>query len=368
MQVTATKSNVLSLITNAAAVVDKKATTPVLLHVLMEADGSEMKISATNLELSYTGRTEAHIKEKGRCLIPSAPFLKLIKTIKDDSVDITATSEHVVITADRARARFTFPVRDPDDFPVFTVPEACEDMIPVDADSFVSCISNVLHAASKDNYQGVRGVLIKKVEEYLHSVATDASRLAIRKTHAPELPLERPLVISTEAALMIKRLFKESSVIMLKQLKESLVLQNEAGDLIEIRELQKPFPDYQEILTRCEAEKIAFEVQTADFIKTLKRISVACENSFPYVHLTLSGSTLTAEARSDTTEAKEKIHVDTDTETETISAAYNVNFLLDALKSTTGEKITIGFRHEPPVLSIYENNDVIELIAPASVE
>ncbi len=65
MEFSVTKSTLLNELNTTQGVVERKTTIPILSNLLVEAQGSRLTITATDLELSIRTSCEAKIKKEG---------------------------------------------------------------------------------------------------------------------------------------------------------------------------------------------------------------------------------------------------------------------------------------------------------------
>ena len=65
MEFSVTKSALLNELSTTQGVVERKTTIPILSNLLVEAKGSQLTITATDLELSVRTSCEAKIKKEG---------------------------------------------------------------------------------------------------------------------------------------------------------------------------------------------------------------------------------------------------------------------------------------------------------------
>src|SRR5208282_2024101 len=77
MEFSVTKSALLNELTTTQGVVERKTTIPILSNLLVEAKGSRLTITATDLELSVRTSCEAKIKKEGAGTIPAKKQLEL---------------------------------------------------------------------------------------------------------------------------------------------------------------------------------------------------------------------------------------------------------------------------------------------------
>src|SRR3974390_599130 len=83
-------------------VVERKTTIPILSHLLCEAKGNRVTITATDLELSIRTSFEAKVKKEGAGTIPAKKLFDLIRLLPDEEVKFKLLENHwMQITCDR---------------------------------------------------------------------------------------------------------------------------------------------------------------------------------------------------------------------------------------------------------------------------
>ena len=78
MEFSVTKSALLNELTTTQGVVERKTTIPILSNILVEAKGTRLTITATDLELSIRTSCEVKIKKEGAGTIPAKKLLELV--------------------------------------------------------------------------------------------------------------------------------------------------------------------------------------------------------------------------------------------------------------------------------------------------
>src|SRR6266850_6159894 len=71
------KSDLLKELSFVRSAVERRNTIPVLSHVLLEADGFELRISATDTEIGARTSGPANVRTKGTAVIPALRFLEI---------------------------------------------------------------------------------------------------------------------------------------------------------------------------------------------------------------------------------------------------------------------------------------------------
>jgi len=355
MKIKVSRKDFQKLMTKAQTVIQRSPSIPVLGHVVLSAGEGELSLTATDLQVFYRGTIPLEGSEAGRCLIPGLSFFKLLRATKEEEIEISASSDEVKISA--GKSVFKFPALDPEDFPAFS--EVPEQMNPIDSESFIEALSRVQHACSRDEWQGINGVCLKKENDCLVAVATDGHRIAIQKLDATDIALDAKLVIPLKGVKAIMKICKDSALLTIAALKDAFVLRTE-NDLLNICLLQRPFPDYERIIA--DSPPVLFHVETNSLLAMLKRVGIACDDKNPYVRINVNGA-LKAEAWSEEVEAVEQIHVNLEEPDKQITAGYNIKYLLDAFSKAT-DFVGVGIKEDPPLMFVYENGDLTEIIAP----
>ena len=81
MKLICTRENFKRAIFNLERVVSKQTTLPILNNILFEAEGSSLKLSATNLEIGAVSNVSAKIEKGGRITIPAKLISNFINNL-----------------------------------------------------------------------------------------------------------------------------------------------------------------------------------------------------------------------------------------------------------------------------------------------
>src|ERR1700749_535123 len=102
MEFSVSKSALLNELTTTQGVVERKTTIPILSNLLVEAKGSQLTITATDLELSIRTSCEAKIKKEGAGTIPAKKLLELVRLLPDEEIRFKLLENHwIQVTSDR---------------------------------------------------------------------------------------------------------------------------------------------------------------------------------------------------------------------------------------------------------------------------
>src|SRR3989454_9814184 len=96
MEFSVTKSTLLNELSTTQGVVERKTTIPILSNLLVEAKGSQLTITATDLELSICTSCEAKIKKEGAGTIPAKKLLELVRLLPEEEIRFKLLENHWV--------------------------------------------------------------------------------------------------------------------------------------------------------------------------------------------------------------------------------------------------------------------------------
>src|SRR6202790_2831083 len=107
MEFSVTKSALLNELTTTQGVVERKTTIPILSNILVEAKGTRLTITATDLELSIRTSCEVKIKKEGAGTIPAKKLLELVRLLPEGEIKFRLLENHwVEITSDKKKYRY----------------------------------------------------------------------------------------------------------------------------------------------------------------------------------------------------------------------------------------------------------------------
>src|ERR1700680_405052 len=180
MEFSVTKSALLNELSTTQGVVERKTTIPILSNLLVEARGSQLTITATDLELSIRTSCEAKIKKEGAGTIPAKKLLELVRLLPEGEIKVKLLENHwVEIVSDKKKYKLVGMAKE--NFPA--LPVMPHTLVKIPAAIIENLIRKTKFAISMEEsrYTLNGGLLILKPDT-LAMVATDGHRLALAET------------------------------------------------------------------------------------------------------------------------------------------------------------------------------------------
>src|SRR6476659_4743747 len=119
MELVVRKTELLRELQLFQGIVERKNTIPILANVLLEANGNEVRMLATDLEVALRSRCDASVAKSGSLTLPAKKLYEVIKALPETDVRIQEDKNGVKVAADRFDSRMQTLPRE--DFP--TLPE-----------------------------------------------------------------------------------------------------------------------------------------------------------------------------------------------------------------------------------------------------
>ena len=344
MEFSVKRSDLLDELNLTQGVVERKSTIPILSNLLVEAKGSRLTITATDLELSIRTSCEAKIKKEGAGTIPAKKLFELMRLLPEGEIKFKLLDNHwVQVTADRKTYKLVGMSKD--NFPA--LPAFPHALVKIPAKQLADVIAKTTFAISlEESRYTLNGALLVLKPNSITMVATDGHRLAIvEKDHKFEgFSTETRVLVPKKAMTEVQRLAAESgdeSVEFAQD--ESHLFFQFGGRLLTSRKLTGQFPNYEAVLPRDANKTVALE--RVELQEALRRVSQLADQRSHAVKFMLSKEGLELSASSpEYGEAKEVI--EKEFKGETISIGFNAQYLLDFLAAAADGPISFELKDE----------------------
>jgi DNA polymerase-3 subunit beta len=327
-------------------VVAPRSTLPVLGNVLLETEGGQLKLAATNLELTVICWVGAKVEEEGAITLPArllADYVGLLSAGEALQLELKAKKAH--LSCGRFEANISGI--DAEEFPA--IPSVSGGItLKIPAPRLKEAIGQVVFAAAPDDSRPVlAGVLMTVSDGKLTLAAADGFRLAVRKVdlgdaEVPDLSIIVPAKALTEVARGLPN-DEDVEVEIAVTADQSQVLFRHRQAEVVSRLIEGQFPDFNRIIPR--ESKTRVTLQTADFLRATKAAQVFARDNSMIVRLSLVPAEGGDEALGRVTVAATSAEigdntgdVDASVEGEAMQVAFNGRYLRDALEALDAQQ------------------------------
>lgn len=322
-------------------VVAARSTLPVLGNVLLQTDGGQLKLAATNLELTVLCWVGAKVEDEGAITLPArllADYVGLLTPGEPIELELKGTKAHLRC----GRFEANISGIDAEEFPA--IPSVSGGAsLKLAAPVLKEAIGQVVFAAAPDDSRPVlAGVLMAVGGGKLTLAAADGFRLAVRKLDlgdpdAPELSMIVPAKALTEVARGLPADDDVEVEIAVTPDQSQVLFRHRQAEVVS-RLIEGQFPDFNRIIPR--ESKTRVTLQTADFLRATKAAQVFARDNSMIVRLNLVPAEGGDEALGRVTVAATSAEigdntgeVDASVEGEGMQIAFNGKYLRDALEA-----------------------------------
>jgi DNA polymerase-3 subunit beta len=342
MEFSISKSDLVRELGLTQGVVEKKTTIPILSNILLETDGDQVWLTATDLELGIRCSCPARIKKEGSGTIPARRLLDYVRLLPDADVQVKlGDNQWTSFVCGRSRTRIAGMSRE--SFP--ELPEMPEVLAEIPLSVLSQMIASTIFSISAEESRfTLNGALLILKETGLVMVSTDGHRLAMieKRLPLPGLTGSYRALLPRKAMSEIQKLASDDS---------SKTIQFAGNDnhlffridkrLLLSRKLSGNFPDYERVLPK---EHAYFVVLQRDELKAaIERVAQFADERSKAIRLRLGNSEMKVHSSiSDTGESEESIPVDYNGDE--FEIGFNAQYLVDFLRSVTQTEVEFHFK------------------------
>jgi len=277
MKIRCTKDRLLEGVTIAERISGKNLTLPVLNGILIETQGKQLTLKATNLELGVEIVIPADVEQEGKISVSGSVLHGVLSSVPGDSpVTLTENGGNLSIAAGGGSATLKGQVTE--DFP--TIPRLSDaHVFTLEAGEFARGVRSVIYSASASTIKPEQAsVYIYRDNKDVCFAATDSFRLAEKKIEVKEgVPEFDPLLIPARNLSEVLRVLEASGGSVEVHVGDSQIAFRVDGIYITSRLVDGVFPDYRQVIPKNAITEAV--VLKQDLVQVFKKLSVFADKS-----------------------------------------------------------------------------------------
>lgn len=352
MEFTIARDDFLSGISRAQRIVERRVTMPILANVLLEAEGQNLSIKATDLEVGLAGIYPAKVKKGGKLTVPALKLYEILRELEESEVWCKA-KENNWIELKCGASFFNMVGLEASDYPPLPGLDAT-GYVSLPCRPFKEMLEMTLFAASTDETRyNLNGVFLEIKtwggEKGLRLVATDGHRLALVDWLAPEIEtfqLPKGIIVSRKGVGELKNLLADAG----EEERIQVCFQKNHGLFkrpplfLVVRLIEGDFPDYEQVLPKTPGKKAI--IPREKFLAALRRVSLLSAEKGRGVKFKFAEGVVEISARNpDLGEAKESLAIEWPGP-EDLAIAFNARYIIDVLSVLKADKVILEMTDE----------------------
>lgn len=339
MRFNLSSSKLVNALSAVSGAVPNKATLPILETILFTSEDGQLRLTATDLEISIIEYMDADIEEGGAVAIPARRLTETLRQLPDIPVAFEVDEKfNVKFRTDKGTYKLVG--EDPDEFP--EVPNLDEGhLLETTKDDILKAINKTLFAVSNDDLRpAMMGVFFDIGPEESKFVATDGHRLVRYIKQDLTSEQEISFIVPEKALSLVQKALHGDECLL--TITEDHARFKSGNTIVITRLINEQYPNYDSVIPR-ENDKTLI-VNKEQMLATVKRVAIFSSSTTRQIRLQLQPDKLTirAEDIDMSSEAKETISCDYDNEEE-MEIGFNAKYLADVLGNVDDEEVYFEF-------------------------
>ena len=364
MKFTCDSNELIQILNTVTKALPSKTTNPVLDGIKIVADENSVTMTCTDEKITIVSNTNAVVKESGSGIIPGKLFAEVVRKLNDGDISV-AMNERNMFAIRGSNSRTNIAGQSADLFPELpTINE--QHSISISQAALKDMIEKTSFAiAVEDMREVLTGALLEINQGEINMVGLDGYRMALRRMQCSSTALENcSAVIPGRVLNSVAKLLSDNE--------GDYVYASIGGGKLHIQ-----FGDTDVYATLINGDYIAYkqlipqqfttqiEVDVKRFAKAIDRASlIARQGQNNLLIFRIMGGELSIESRSEIGDVLEKLEiVQTGSD---LNIAFNVKYLLDAVKNINSEYMNINMNTAatPCIITPADDGNYIHLVLP----
>ncbi len=323
-------------------VIEKRSTLPILSNVMLEANGSSLKITATDLDLIFiTEISNVEVREEGKTTTSSSIMYDIIRKFSaGKKINFNLASENK-IQVESEKSVFNLNCIGASEFPI-TEANFNQDEFIINSKKLLKLMNKCKFSVSSDETRHyLSGIFFhqNQIEDkfYLTAVATDSHRMSISKLSLKEKINFEPIILPKKTIFQVCALLEnyEGDV---KISNQKSKIKFELNNSILISKLiDGKFPNYLQVIPKNNKKKL--EVDLGLFLSSVDRVASVSLDKKDGVKFNLEKDKLNLSVNNASSgDGKETLNVKFDHE---LDISFNSRYLIDIASQLDGDKIEV---------------------------
>jgi DNA polymerase-3 subunit beta len=336
VKITVSKDELVQALGVVARAVSTRTSVQILSGILLEAAGGELRVAATDMELSLRATIGARIDGDGSIVLPGKTLVDIARLLPAEDVSIEHRPTESVVHLTAGSASNTLHTNTPEDFPRLPDVTAVQTFA-VDREALLETIQRVARASSRDESRPVlTGILVQFAGGKLTMAATDSYRLAVKETELDGSAPELEAIVPGRALQELARIASSGDTVEVGVHENQVVFGTESTWLT-TRRIDGQFPNYRQLLP--EQFEHELTLPRGELLEVVRRAAVMIQRATP-LQLRFAEGELTVIARThEVGESKESMPAPFTGDT--LEIGFNADFLRDGLESVDGDDIRL---------------------------
>lgn len=339
MKFTIEQKTLASALSQAARIIERRNTIPVLSNIVVSAEGQIISLRATDLDIEVTLSVDAAVHEEGSTTVPGHLFADIVRKMHGE-VAFKHNAQSAAVSS--GRSKFSLQTLSPEDFPDLSIGAFTHSFTMKCADLRNMFRRAAFAISTEETRYYLNGIFMHSIEDrgvlVLRAVATDGHRLAQVQHHAPDGSAGMPgIIIPRKTVAEVEKILDCGDQVSI-EVSETKIRFRAGNVVLTSKLIDGTFPDYQRVIPQMNNKKAIAD--RSDLSKAVDRVSTVSTERGRAVKVTLDQGTITLHVNNPGSgEAMEEMAVDYDAEL--IEIGFNAKYINDIMGNIESEKVEL---------------------------
>ncbi len=346
MKIEIEKKDLMNLIGKTQNIVEKRNTMPVLMNVLLEADQNELRVFATDLEVSLTDTVKVKTSQPGKVAVSAKSLFEIAKELSEGMIQLHRKDNNW-LEIKQGKYLSKIVGISAEEYPIFPTYSG-NNFLKIDSEVLSDMIDKTIYSVSNDETRyHLNGVYFEQKNDAGYTmVATDGHRLCLVNKQIPSskaITSGQGVIIPRKGLHEIKKLLESLSGEFELAIEGSQLIVRKESTTLMIRLIEGKYPNYQQFIPAKLSQKI--RINREAFLTSLKRVSLLANHKSKAVTLSLTNGRMEiASNNPELGDAKEEIEVGY--EGKEMKIGFNAKYITDVLNAINDEEVDFEFNDQ----------------------
>jgi DNA polymerase-3 subunit beta len=349
-----------------SGIVERRHTLPILANVLLEQRNGSLYVTATDLEMQITARSEMAGKDGQATTVGARKLQDLLRALPDDaSVSVDAGNNKMTVRA--GRSRFNLQTLAATDYPRIAASAEQLQTLSLPQRDLRALFKLVEFAmAQQDIRYYLNGMLLVLDKGTLQAVATDGHRLSWASIAVAGDFSRQEVILPRKTVLELAKLMTDSDDPVTLDILANQVRVSFANVELVSKVVDGKFPDFNRVIPVGHAKQV--ELDRVTLLSALQRAAILSNEKFRGVRIVLGSDQLKIICtNSEQEEAEEELPIEY--KGDPLDIGFNITYLLDALSNLTVGRVKLAFgdANSSALVTMPERDDYKYVVMPMRI-
>ena len=371
MEFTINRDTFLKSLGHAIGIIEKKTTLPILSNILIEAQQSEIKITATDLDIIYFEKIKTQeVKKEGSTTTSANILYDILRKLEPNAkVELTLlTMNKLKIVS--GNSKFNLLCMPSDNFPL-SDENISQKNFEIYPQKLLKLLNKTKVSISNDETRHyLNGIYLHKVKlenkSFLCGVATDSHRLSSSSIEVDDNTHIEPIILPKKTIFQLISLLEQSTnPIKISNSKSKIKFEMDIGVLIS-KVIDGRFPDYNKVIPK--DNDMILEIKLSEFKNSIERVSTVSSDRKEGLKMLISKDNVQLTVNNPNSgEGVENINAKFNSND--LSISFNSRYLSDIASQIENESIVINLKDpgSPVLIRDFLDKNSFHVVMPMKI-